>query len=251
MRCVWCGPRVAGWHALSMISFSWHAPTPGGAAPPSRAVPGRAGAREGRAVRSLAAARDEELLRRLLRNLVDNAIKHGPADSLVWLSLEQKAGGYTIAVRDEGNGIAAAERHRIFERLFRADRARSRPDSDEAGGAGLGLAIARWIAEAHGGSLVLVTNDATGSGTEFRVWLPWAEGGALEASARVTAELRSTAHLLDGQLLLPERRTMASDDENDECGHNGRGYDAERRAIAQPADEHARDERARGMADVP
>lgn len=141
---------------------------------------------EGRAVRSLAAARgvvvecaapaeapfrgDEELLRRMLRNLLDNAIKYGPPDSVVWLALEREAGGYGITVRDEGPGIAPEVRERIFERFFRADRARSRSDSDPAGGAGLGLAIARWVAEAHGGSLVLVP---AATGTEFHVWLPW------------------------------------------------------------------------------
>lgn len=157
---------------------------------------------EGRAVRSLAAARgivvecpapaeapfrgDEGLLRRMLRNLVENAIKHGPADSVVWLALERHTGGYAISIRDEGEEIAPEIRERIFERFFRADRARSRPEAGQPAGAGLGLAIARWVAEAHGGSLVL---ESAGRGTAFRVWLPWAgrpvTGNAMDAQRPV------------------------------------------------------------------
>jgi signal transduction histidine kinase len=85
-----------------------------------------------------------------LRNLARNAIEHtAPGAGLVRLEVQALPGGrISFAVLDDGPGIPAAERERVFERLYRTDRARSR----ESGGAGLGLAIVRAIAEAHGGS---------------------------------------------------------------------------------------------------
>jgi signal transduction histidine kinase len=77
------------------------------------------------------------------------------------------ADGYArLAVQDTGPGIAPEELTRIFERFYRLDRARSR----RSGGAGLGLAIARWIAEAHGGRIEV--ESAVGQGSTFTVVLP-------------------------------------------------------------------------------
>lgn len=104
----------------------------------------------------------ETLLGRMLLNLLDNAIKYSPAGSKVTLDCHQDGDQYQVNVSDDGPGIPAELQPRLFERFFRGDRARSRSDG-EIGGAGLGLSIARWIAEAHHGNLVLTKSDSSGS----------------------------------------------------------------------------------------
>lgn len=110
---------------------------------------------------------DEDLLRRMLLNLVDNAVRHTPGGGSVRLSLTREDGSYQLTVSDTGPGIPAAARQHIFERFYRADQSRSR---SEDGGTGLGLAIARWVAQAHEGELVLLSSDA--NGTTFLARLP-------------------------------------------------------------------------------
>ncbi len=117
---------------------------------------------------------DEDLLRRMLLNLLDNAIKYTPAGGTVRVDCHREGNVYALRVSDTGPGIPAELQPRIFERFFRADKARSRPEGD-TGGAGLGLSIARWIAEAHDGRLELTRSDA--SGTTFSAYLP-ARGGS-------------------------------------------------------------------------
>lgn len=105
---------------------------------------------------------DEELLRQMLLNLLDNAIRHTRPGGTVRTTIAAKADHVAIAVEDEGPGIAPADRERIFQRFVRLH-----AGSD---GAGLGLPLARWIVEAHGGSLTL---DASGpGGSRFAVRLP-------------------------------------------------------------------------------
>jgi len=116
---------------------------------------------------------DEALLRRMLLNLLDNAIKYTPAGGKVCLECRKEGEQYVVSVADTGGGIPEELQARIFERFFRADKARSRAESD-TGGAGLGLSIARWIAEAHHGRLELTRSDATG--TTFTAYLPTAMG---------------------------------------------------------------------------
>ena len=112
---------------------------------------------------------DEALLGRMLLNLLDNAIKYSPPGSTVTLTCKRDGNHYALSVSDNGLGIPAELQPRIFERFFRADKARSRAEG-ETGGAGLGLSIARWIAEAHQGQLLLArSND---SGTVFTAILP-------------------------------------------------------------------------------
>lgn len=113
---------------------------------------------------------DPAMLRRLLLNLVDNAIKYSPPGSEVRLSLARATGAWELQVRDQGPGIPPVERERIFERFVRGDAARTRVRDTATSGAGLGLAIARYIAVAHGGSLDLV--DAEAPGATFRLRLP-------------------------------------------------------------------------------
>jgi heavy metal sensor kinase len=100
---------------------------------------------------------DADLLRRLVTNLLQNAIQHTPPGGSVGVSLAASNGHVEIRVSDGGPGIAETDRSRIFERFVRLDEART------GDGAGLGLPIAKWIAEVHGGSLVLESSAAGGS----------------------------------------------------------------------------------------
>ncbi|HTB94899.1 MAG TPA: ATP-binding protein [Candidatus Sulfotelmatobacter sp.] len=112
---------------------------------------------------------DEDLLRRMLLNLLDNAIKYAPAGGMINVDCRLDGNSYVLRVSNTGPGIPAELQSRIFERFFRADKARSRSEGD-TGGAGLGLSIARWIAEAHHGRLELTQSDT--SGTTFTAYLP-------------------------------------------------------------------------------
>lgn len=116
---------------------------------------------------------DESLLRQMLLNLLDNAIKHTPPTGAVQIRLNPQPQGYEIAVTDTGTGIPTEAQPHIFERFYRVDTARSRAGHGAGSGAGLGLSIARWIAEAHAGKLELRHSDRTG--TTFAVALPGAE----------------------------------------------------------------------------
>ncbi len=104
---------------------------------------------------------DEGLLRQLLLNLLDNAIRHTLPHRVVRMKLKSNGWEHQIVVSDAGAGIPIEAQPFIFERFFRVDQARSRAEG--AGGAGLGLSIAKWIAEAHGGTLKLLRSDDTGS----------------------------------------------------------------------------------------
>ena len=109
---------------------------------------------------------DEDMLIQLLLNLLDNAIKYTPEGGTVTVRWDTSAEDVEIRVRDTGAGISQEHLPFIFDRFYRADEARSRID----GGVGLGLAISRWIAEAHGGSLGV--ESTPGSGSTFTVRLP-------------------------------------------------------------------------------
>jgi heavy metal sensor kinase len=117
----------------------------------------------------LAIRADEALLRRMILNLLDNAIKYTAAGGHVTVACERSGNEYTLSVTDSGPGIPEELQGRVFERFFRADKARTRTEND-GGGAGLGLSIARWIAEAHGGRLILARSDPSGS--TFTALLP-------------------------------------------------------------------------------
>jgi signal transduction histidine kinase len=101
---------------------------------------------------------DEELVRRLIGNLLDNAIRYAPPRTAVQVTLAHEPDRFVLSVTDAGEGIAREMQPHIFERFFRGDAARP---SD--GGAGLGLALARWIARAHGGDVTLVHSSHEGS----------------------------------------------------------------------------------------
>jgi heavy metal sensor kinase len=121
---------------------------------------GRAGARRialTSHVEPVSMVGDAGLLRRLLANLLGNAIDYTPEGGAVGITLIRRANDIAIHVCDTGTGIPAEHRERVFERFVRLDAAR------HGGGAGLGLSIARWIAEAHGGRLELLTSSPEGS----------------------------------------------------------------------------------------
>jgi signal transduction histidine kinase len=107
-------------------------------------------------------------LRRALLNLVENAIKYTPAGGKVELALVPDDGWAVVTVSDTGIGVAPADVERIFEPFVRLDTARSR----DTGGAGLGLAIARSIVVAHGGTLGVESRP--GEGSRFTIRLPLA-----------------------------------------------------------------------------
>jgi heavy metal sensor kinase len=109
-------------------------------------------------------AADEDLLLQLLLNLLDNAIKFTPSGGSVTAGWREEGDWSELWVSDTGVGIAEHELGRVFDRFYRADSARS------GGGAGLGLSICRWIAEAHGGSIM--AESVVGGGATIRVRLP-------------------------------------------------------------------------------
>jgi signal transduction histidine kinase len=109
---------------------------------------------------------DDEMLKRMLLNLLDNAVKYTPRGGNVTIAMTTQNGDARIIVSDTGIGIPAADQARIFDRFYRVDKARSRA----LGGAGLGLSIARWIVAGHGGSLSV--ESVVGRGSSFTVELP-------------------------------------------------------------------------------
>lgn len=106
---------------------------------------------------------DEGLLRQMMWNLLDNAIKYTPRGGAVRVALAVLDTEYVVTVADTGTGMPAEVQPRIFERFYRADKARSTQGSMSEGGAGLGLPIARWIAQAHRGRLDLQHSSKRGS----------------------------------------------------------------------------------------
>ena len=111
---------------------------------------------------------DPVRLRQLFLNLLTNAIKYTARGGTVTVALERRGEYAAVAVHDTGVGIAAADLPFIFDRFWRADRARSR--GAERGGFGLGLAIAQWITHAHGGTITVASR--LGRGSTFTVSIP-------------------------------------------------------------------------------
>lgn len=109
---------------------------------------------------------DEELLKRMILNLLDNAVKYTPDGGEISIELARQNGHAQIVVRDTGIGIPQAEQPHVFDRFYRTDKARSRA----LGGAGLGLSIVRWIVDAHKGKIEL--QSTPGKGSAFIVQLP-------------------------------------------------------------------------------
>jgi two-component system phosphate regulon sensor histidine kinase PhoR len=110
---------------------------------------------------------DETRLGQVLVNLVHNAVKFSPDGGEVQIAVRREGDGIAISVSDHGIGIRRADRDRVFERFYKADRARVR-----GGGTGLGLAIARHVVEGHGGRIAVESEEGVGS--TFTITLPLA-----------------------------------------------------------------------------
>jgi signal transduction histidine kinase len=113
---------------------------------------------------------DADLLGRLVLNLLHNAVRYSTAGGSVDVRMHRSNGRCAIRVINGGPGIAPEAQPRVFEPFFRGDSARTREEGDDLSGAGLGLAIARRIAEMHGGLLELA--ESRPGRTEFRLSLP-------------------------------------------------------------------------------
>jgi signal transduction histidine kinase len=109
---------------------------------------------------------DMDLLRIVMVNLIDNAIKYSDAGGTVRVVAKRREGSVEIAVSDQGIGIEPDKLPRLFERFYRVDKTRSR----KLGGTGLGLAIVKHIAEAHGGTVSV--ESTPGEGSTFMISLP-------------------------------------------------------------------------------
>lgn len=107
---------------------------------------------------------DQSLFTQLLVNLIGNAVKYGKTGGNIWIGVRREGNSAKLYVRDDGMGISREDREHIFERFYRADKARDRS------GSGLGLSIAKWIVEMHGGQISVESRP--GEGTVFYVTLP-------------------------------------------------------------------------------
>jgi signal transduction histidine kinase len=136
-----------------------------------------------RVPRGLAAPEaNPEKLQRVLFNLIQNAIRHTPADGSVTVAAESAGEAIEVEVSDTGSGIPAHDRERAFEPFFRGDASRG------SGGSGLGLSICRAIIEVHGGRIWL---EEGGGGTRVRFLLPRAPAKARGRDARRAAAILS------------------------------------------------------------
>lgn len=125
---------------------------------------------------------DADRLAQVFTNLVDNALKHTPAEGRVRISAGQTPEGVQVAVADTGAGIPAEDLGRVFERFYQVDKSRARP-----GGVGLGLAITKEIVQAHRGAIQV--ESIQGLGTRFTVTLPaaWPEDSTVAGRPRPAA----------------------------------------------------------------
>jgi heavy metal sensor kinase len=113
---------------------------------------------------------DPLFLRQALVNVLHNAVKYSPIGATIFVRIQEGPLGVTVEIEDSGPGVPLEDRPKIFDRFYRVDKARWR----ESGGAGLGLSIAKWVVEAHGGSIEL--DSKITAGCSFRFQFP--SGGA-------------------------------------------------------------------------
>ena len=113
---------------------------------------------------------DETLIRRLIMILLDNAIKYSSANGEIFVNCKKSGENYEITFQNNGEAIPQESQTKIFDRFYRTDKARARSNTENSSGAGLGLSIGKWIAEAHIGNLILVKSDELE--TIFKIILP-------------------------------------------------------------------------------
>jgi signal transduction histidine kinase len=113
---------------------------------------------------------DAPRMQRVLYNLIQNAIRHTPADGTVTLTVRGASDKVELTVADNGEGISGSDLPHVFDRFYRGERARTRDKQESGPGAGLGLAIAKGIVEAHGG--MISATSKPGQGASFHVVLP-------------------------------------------------------------------------------
>ena len=116
---------------------------------------------------------DAGLLKEMIVNLLDNAVKYNRPGGHVYVRLEAGEGKAHLSIRDTGIGIPEADLGRVFERFYRVDTSRARTRA--VSGTGLGLAIVKHIVDLHRGTVTLESTE--GVGTEFRITLPLRQGG--------------------------------------------------------------------------
>ena len=106
---------------------------------------------------------DSDRIRQVLRNLIDNALRHTPPGGRIDVQVKATAKQLTVSVADTGSGIATQDLPHLFDRFYRADGSRARA----TGGSGLGLAIVKQLVEAHGGEVSVESEPGTGSVFSF------------------------------------------------------------------------------------
>jgi signal transduction histidine kinase len=111
---------------------------------------------------------DTARINQVLQNLLANALRHTPANGTITMCIQAEPEAISLSVADTGDGISPEHLPHIFDRFYRPDPARSR----DRGGAGLGLAIARAIVEAHGGRIKATSQGIPGQGSKFTIYLP-------------------------------------------------------------------------------
>ena len=146
---------------------------------------------------------DEDLIRRLIINVLDNAVRYSPAGGAVRVALDRAGDLYAVSVSDQGPGIAAEVQSRIFERFYRVDAARTHGGASD-GGAGLGLSLARWIAQVHDGDIKLAASSRLGS--TFVITLPCPGETVQGQSERPLTNLQPSAMEVPASLPSPSRR---------------------------------------------
>lgn len=134
---------------------------------------------------------DDLWMRRAVLNLLDNAIKYSRDGGRILVSMTSDKAKVHISIRDDGIGIAKQDLPYIFDRLFRTDPARNR----NSGGSGLGLALVKWVVEAHNGQ-VQVSSEPD-QGADFIVELPLLPAGFKSVAARTT----KTSHITQSPTL--------------------------------------------------
>jgi signal transduction histidine kinase len=111
---------------------------------------------------------DSERIEQALFNLLENSIRHTPAEGMISLQSSLTDHRLLLTVKDTGEGIPPEHLPHIFERFYRADHARNR----QRGGSGLGLAIVQAIVKAHGGEINVESDGVPGNGSKFTIRLP-------------------------------------------------------------------------------